>query len=60
MAEDFVGFDEMAKVGAAEMLAGVAVAVLVNWLRIGRILGIVEVETAAQHRRRSVPGKAGR
>ena len=43
-AQDFVAFVEVVQVGATEVLAGVAVAVLIQWRRIALVAVIAQFE----------------
>src|SRR5450756_452798 len=45
-AQNLAGFEQVAQVGAAEVLASVAGAARLNWQRIGRILRVAQVHAS--------------
>lgn len=59
VAEDFIGFDEMAEVGTGEILASVAGAVRGDGFGVAGELGIAEVEAAAVDEGAIVASEAG-
>lgn len=59
VAQDFIGPDQVAEVGATEIMAGVAAAGGVQRGGVTGVLGIVQVEPAAQEHGCAVAGQPG-
>src|SRR5205085_4554903 len=60
MAEDLVGHEEVAHVGARESPTRGTLAVLVEWARVGPVLGALDVDSSVYRERCTVASHACR